>query len=160
SQFSSHARSGSSLPSTRRASSSPISSASAIARASSTSNTGACSSRRAPRACTPASSASRSARSGCAPPIRAECASSAPLGERQAVKSAVGTAAQGLVRLPVWRARFVLFALLAAFAALVARAVYLQAMRTDFLQERGDARYSRVLDIPATRGRILDRNGE
>ena len=74
--------------------------------------------------------------------------------------SAVGTAAQGLVRLPVWRARFVLFALLAAFAALVARAVYLQAMRTDFLQERGDARYSRVLDIPATRGRILDRNGE
>jgi cell division protein FtsI (penicillin-binding protein 3) len=76
------------------------------------------------------------------------------------VTSAVGTAAQGLVRLPVWRARFVLFALLAAFAALVARAVYLQAMRTDFLQERGDARYSRVLDIPATRGRILDRNGE
>jgi cell division protein FtsI (penicillin-binding protein 3) len=76
------------------------------------------------------------------------------------VTSAVGTAAQGLVRLPVWRARFVLFALLVAFAALLARALYLQAMRTDFLQERGDARYSRVLDIPATRGRILDRNGE
>jgi cell division protein FtsI (penicillin-binding protein 3) len=76
------------------------------------------------------------------------------------VTSAVGTAAQGLVRLPVWRARFVLFALLAAFVALLARAVYLQAMKTDFLQERGDARYSRVLEIPATRGRILDRNGE
>ena len=74
--------------------------------------------------------------------------------------SAVGTAAQGLVRLPVWRARFVLFALLVAFTALLARALYLQAMKTDFLQERGDARYSRVLDIPATRGRILDRNGE
>ena len=73
---------------------------------------------------------------------------------------AVGTAAQGLVRLPVWRARFVLFAMLVAFAALLARALYLQSMKTHFLQERGDARYSRVLDMPATRGRILDRNGE
>ena len=69
-------------------------------------------------------------------------------------------AAQGLVRLPVWRARLVLMALAAGFAVLAARAVYLQAMRTDFLQEKGDARYSRVLEIPATRGRILDRNGE
>ena len=74
--------------------------------------------------------------------------------------SAVGAAAQGLVRLPVWRARFVLFALLVAFGALVVRALYLQALKTDFLQERGDARYSRVLEMPPTRGRILDRNGE
>jgi len=76
------------------------------------------------------------------------------------VTSAVGAAAHGLVRLPVWRARFVLFALFVAFAALLSRALYLQAMRTDFLQERGDARYSRVLEMPATRGRILDRSGE
>lgn len=68
--------------------------------------------------------------------------------------------AQGLVRLPVWRARLMLAALAAGFAVLAARAVYLQAVRTDFLQEKGDARYSRVLEIPATRGRILDRNGE
>jgi cell division protein FtsI (penicillin-binding protein 3) len=54
----------------------------------------------------------------------------------------------------------VLIALAAGFAVLAARAVYLQAVRTDFLQEKGDARYSRVLEIPATRGRILDRNGE
>ncbi|HUQ75368.1 MAG TPA: penicillin-binding protein 2 [Burkholderiales bacterium] len=73
---------------------------------------------------------------------------------------AVGAAAQGLVRLPVWRARVVLAVLLAAFALLVLRALYLQALRTDFLQERGDARYSRVLEVPATRGRILERNGE
>jgi cell division protein FtsI (penicillin-binding protein 3) len=72
----------------------------------------------------------------------------------------VSGAAQGLVRLPVWRARFVLIGLAAGFAVLAARAVYLQAVRTDFLQEKGDARYSRVLEIPATRGRILDRNGE
>jgi len=76
------------------------------------------------------------------------------------VTSAVGTAAQGLVRLPVWRARFVLAALLAAFAALTLRALYLQALKTDFLQEKGDARYSRVIDIPATRGRVLDRSGD
>jgi cell division protein FtsI (penicillin-binding protein 3) len=72
----------------------------------------------------------------------------------------VSAAAQGLVRLPVWRARFVLAALGAAFAVLVCRSIYLQAMRTDFLQEKGDARYSRVLEVPATRGRILDRNGD
>jgi cell division protein FtsI (penicillin-binding protein 3) len=72
----------------------------------------------------------------------------------------VTSAAQGLVRLPVWRARLVLITLGAGFAVLAGRATYLQAMKTDFLQEKGDARYSRVLEIPATRGRILDRNGE
>ncbi|HEY5897674.1 MAG TPA: penicillin-binding protein 2 [Burkholderiales bacterium] len=74
--------------------------------------------------------------------------------------SAVGAAAQGLVRLPPWRARLVLAGLLAGFALLTVRAVYLQALKTDFLQEKGDARYSRVLELPATRGRILDRSGE
>jgi len=69
-------------------------------------------------------------------------------------------AAQGLVRLPVWRARVVLVAFGAAFLVLAARSLYLQALRTEFLQEKGEARYSRVLEVPATRGRILDRNGE
>jgi len=72
----------------------------------------------------------------------------------------VSGAAQGLVRLPVWRARVMLVALAAGYAVLAVRALYLQAVRTDFLQEKGDARYSRVLEIAATRGRILDRNGE
>ena len=67
--------------------------------------------------------------------------------------------AHALVRLPVWRARFVLFLFLAAFAVLAARALVLQALETDFLQEKGDARYSRLLEVPATRGRVLDRNG-
>ena len=74
--------------------------------------------------------------------------------------TAGSVAAQGLVRLPVWRARIVLVALIGAFAALTLRAVYLQAVKTDFLQEKGDARYSRVLEMPATRGRIADRHGE
>jgi cell division protein FtsI (penicillin-binding protein 3) len=72
----------------------------------------------------------------------------------------VSAATQGLVRLPVWRARFVLGTLVLAFGVLAERSVYLQALRTDFLQEKGDARYSRVLEVPATRGRILDRSGD
>ena len=65
-----------------------------------------------------------------------------------------------MVRLPAWRARLAMVLLLAAFAALAARSLYLQSMRTGFLQEKGEARYSRVLEVPATRGRVVDRNGE
>jgi cell division protein FtsI (penicillin-binding protein 3) len=72
----------------------------------------------------------------------------------------VSSAAQALVRLPLWRARGVLGVLLAAFVVLAARSLYLQAMQTGFLQEKGEARYARVIEAPATRGRILDRNGE
>ena len=72
----------------------------------------------------------------------------------------MSAAAQGLVRLPVWRARLVLAVLAAGFVVLCARAVYLQALKTDFLQGKGEARYSRLLETPATRGRILDRHGE
>src|SRR6185503_1790921 len=79
---------------------------------------------------------------------------------RRPRRAAVSAAAQGLVRLPVWRARFVLALLALAFAVLAVRSAYLQAVKTDFLQERGDARYSRVIEVPATRGRILDRNGD
>jgi cell division protein FtsI (penicillin-binding protein 3) len=72
----------------------------------------------------------------------------------------VSRAAQALVRLPAWRARALLVGLLLGFTTLSARALYLQAVNTDFLREKGDARYSRVIEVPATRGRILDRNGE
>ena len=65
-----------------------------------------------------------------------------------------------MVRLPAWRARVALAGLLAAFLVLAGRSVYLQSVKTGFLQEKGEARYSRVLEVPATRGRILDRNGE
>jgi len=64
------------------------------------------------------------------------------------------------VRLPAGRAYFALFALLAAFLVLAGRSAYLQSMKTGFLQQKGEARYARVLEVPATRGRIVDRNGE
>ena len=63
-------------------------------------------------------------------------------------------------RLPAWRSRMVLLVLFAAFATLAGRAVWLQLSSSDFLQKQGAARYARTLELPATRGRILDRNGE
>jgi cell division protein FtsI (penicillin-binding protein 3) len=64
------------------------------------------------------------------------------------------------VRLPDWRSRVMLFVLFAAFAALGLRALWLQGMSTQFLQKQGKSRYERTLELPATRGKIMDRNGE
>jgi cell division protein FtsI (penicillin-binding protein 3) len=61
---------------------------------------------------------------------------------------------------PPWRVRVVIGLLGAAFAVLVGRAVYLQGWHNEFLRAKGESRYSRTLEIPAVRGRILDRNGE
>jgi cell division protein FtsI (penicillin-binding protein 3) len=64
------------------------------------------------------------------------------------------------VKLPAWRSRLVLFMMFAAFLALAGRALWLQGLSTDFLQKQGAARYARTLELPATRGKITDRNGE
>ncbi len=64
------------------------------------------------------------------------------------------------VKLPVWRSRVVLFGLFAAFAALAGRALWLQGISTEFLQKQGESRYARTLELPATRGKITDRNGQ
>jgi len=58
-----------------------------------------------------------------------------------------------------WRARLVLVVLLAGMTALLGRSVYLQGIHNEFLQAKGESRYARVLAVPATRGRIADRNG-
>ena len=62
-------------------------------------------------------------------------------------------------QLPTWRARLVLILLSAGFLALVGRALFLQGLSTEFLQQQGERRYERTLTLPATRGKILDRNG-
>lgn len=64
------------------------------------------------------------------------------------------------VKLPAWRSRIVLFCLFAAFAALAGRALWLQGISNDFLQKQGASRYTRTLELPATRGKITDRNGQ
>ncbi len=62
--------------------------------------------------------------------------------------------------LPVWRSRAVLLLLLSAFGVLLGRAVYLQGLNNSFLQQKGESRYSRVIELSATRGVITDRNQE
>ncbi|HEX8989479.1 MAG TPA: penicillin-binding protein 2 [Rhodocyclaceae bacterium] len=62
--------------------------------------------------------------------------------------------------MPAWRTRFVLFALLAGFGALVGRSLYLQIFQNDFLRQKGESRYERTIEITATRGRITDRHGD
>ncbi|MGH8663541.1 MAG: penicillin-binding protein 2, partial [Burkholderiales bacterium] len=63
------------------------------------------------------------------------------------------------LRFPIWRSRLLLAILLAWMLALVVRAVYLQGLNNDFLQQKGESRYSRVVEISAHRGRITDRHG-
>ncbi len=64
------------------------------------------------------------------------------------------------VKLPVWRSRVVLFLMFVAFATLAGRALWLQGLSTEFLQKQGESRYARTLELPATRGKITDRNGQ
>jgi len=63
-------------------------------------------------------------------------------------------------KLPGWRATALFALLLAGLAGLFGRGVYLQGIHDDFLQEKGNARYSRVIEVSAHRGNISDRNGE
>jgi cell division protein FtsI (penicillin-binding protein 3) len=62
-------------------------------------------------------------------------------------------------RTPVWRSKFVVGAIALAFFGLAARAAYIQVIANDFFQRQGEVRFARTLDLPANRGRILDRNG-
>jgi cell division protein FtsI (penicillin-binding protein 3) len=59
-----------------------------------------------------------------------------------------------------WRSRTVGLLLMAAFLALVLRGFYLQVINNDFLQEKGDSRYLRDIEVSASRGKIIDRNGD
>ena len=64
------------------------------------------------------------------------------------------------VKLPAWRSRAVLCLIFVAFLALLVRAIYLQAFSTGFLQSQGEQRYLMTILMPATRGKITDRNGD
>ncbi|MFL6658917.1 MAG: peptidoglycan D,D-transpeptidase FtsI family protein [Massilia sp.] len=64
------------------------------------------------------------------------------------------------VSLPTWRSRVVLFVLFAAFVGLAVRAFWLQKVNNKFLEDKGRNRYERTIELPATRGKIMDRNGQ
>ena len=55
---------------------------------------------------------------------------------------------------------FLLSIFVLGLGGLFVRSVYLQLFEHEFLEEEGKARHLRVVEIPAHRGMILDRNGE
>jgi cell division protein FtsI (penicillin-binding protein 3) len=62
-------------------------------------------------------------------------------------------------RTPVWRSKFIVAAIALGFLALAGRAAWVQVFANDFFQKQGEVRFARTLELPANRGRILDRNG-
>jgi cell division protein FtsI (penicillin-binding protein 3) len=60
---------------------------------------------------------------------------------------------------PIWRSQFIVAFIALGFLGLVARAAYVQVVDNAFFKRQGDVRFVRNLDLPANRGRILDRNG-
>ncbi len=60
---------------------------------------------------------------------------------------------------PNWRSRFVVALVGLAFAGLLGRAAYVQIIGAEFFQKQGEKRFAHTLEVPASRGRILDRHG-
>ncbi len=64
------------------------------------------------------------------------------------------------ISLSSWRSNLLFGLLISGLIGLVMRAAYLQGMHHDFLQEKGESRYSRIVAMSADRGMITDRNGQ
>ncbi|HEY8710575.1 MAG TPA: penicillin-binding protein 2, partial [Burkholderiaceae bacterium] len=60
---------------------------------------------------------------------------------------------------PPWRSKFLVAVVGLSFCGLLGRALYVQVIGAAFFQRQGEIRYARTLELPASRGRILDRNG-
>lgn len=60
---------------------------------------------------------------------------------------------------PLWRSKFIVACFALAFIGLAGRAAYIQVVANEFFQRQGEVRFARTLELPANRGRILDRNG-
>ena len=60
---------------------------------------------------------------------------------------------------PVWRSKFIVAGIALGFVMLAGRAAYVQVLNNSFFQRQGEVRFARTLELPANRGRILDRNG-
>jgi cell division protein FtsI (penicillin-binding protein 3) len=61
---------------------------------------------------------------------------------------------------PPWRSKFIVGLVAASFIVLLGRALYIQVLGNAFFQRQGEIRFARNIDLPASRGRILDRNGQ
>ncbi|MEG0201772.1 MAG: penicillin-binding protein 2, partial [Comamonas sp.] len=60
---------------------------------------------------------------------------------------------------PLWRSKMIVAMLALGFVGLGARAAYVQVFGNDFFKRQGLVRFARTLELPANRGRLLDRNG-
>ncbi len=60
---------------------------------------------------------------------------------------------------PVWRSQFIVACIALGFIGLVGRAAYVQVIDNAFFKRQGVVRFARTLELPASRGRIVDRNG-
>ncbi|MEO8526889.1 MAG: penicillin-binding transpeptidase domain-containing protein, partial [Caldimonas sp.] len=60
---------------------------------------------------------------------------------------------------PPWRSKLLVAMVGLGFAVLLGRAVYVQIIAAPFFLKQGEIRYGHTLDLPASRGRIVDRNG-
>jgi len=65
-----------------------------------------------------------------------------------------------VLRLPMWRSRLMLFMLFVAFTALVVRALWIQGPGNAFYEAKAIKGTQRELEMSASRGKILDRNGQ
>ena len=61
---------------------------------------------------------------------------------------------------PPWRSKFLVAIVGLAFCVLLSRALYVQVIGAEFFQRQGEIRFARTITLPASRGRILDRNSQ
>ncbi len=60
---------------------------------------------------------------------------------------------------PLWRSQLIVAGIALGFLGLAGRAAYVQVFGNKYFQSQGEKRFARTLELPASRGRILDRNG-
>lgn len=92
------------------------------------------------------------------PPVNTYGASLNRTNPYQRRKTVAKLPADAVFPLEMWRSTVVLALLSLALAALALWAVKVQLIDNDFLQTKGDSRYAKLLEIPAPRGKIYDRN--
>jgi len=60
---------------------------------------------------------------------------------------------------PPWRSKLLVALVGLGFALLLGRAVFVQILDAPFFLKQGEIRYGHTIELPANRGRIVDRNG-
>ncbi|WAR45225.1 peptidoglycan D,D-transpeptidase FtsI family protein [Methylomonas rapida] len=75
------------------------------------------------------------------------------------ISTGVKRSTQTALDFPI-RRKLLMGTMLAGMMALTMRALYLQVLDKEFLQDKGDLQHVGIVDVPAYRGQIKDRNGE